>query len=546
MLAHPTSLSSHSNKTASTSATADTMPNNNNNSKNAATATTSTSSKSPRFGFGKSKSSKKINGDTDKKKASTNKSSNPLVKLPKLLLSSSKYPKPKIVKESIPVLEEELHVLTQDAPLLDTTGMCENMCFLDRKEVLVGDLLGEGQFARVYHVTELSLRAEEKLASTATLVNLSPDDHGKREVFVQDFNACQQAQEVQLLSSSSSSHNHNHANHCHKYAIKHLKRDLLISPTTRRRKRNHKRYGACAKASPTGGGTASDLPLEQQFQLAAADLVVEAMYLSRLRHPHVISIRGMAAGGASAFANGRYDSFFLILDKLSGTLHERIRHWRNTPGQPRESLLPTKTYYAYQMALALEYLHKRRIIFRDLKPSNAGFKEGYDDQLQIFDFGLCRELPKSSLDDPNEVYFMTAAGTHRYMAVEILQGKKYSLKADTYSFAMVFYEMLAQEAPFSKFDEADLEMLVCERKHRPHHFFGCVVPQSIQKLLGDAWEHEIDDRITMSQVVTRLEDILATTFHQRLRENAIGVKVMEDTTGSGEEKAPTTPSVVAA
>ena len=523
-------------------ATADTMPNNSNtSSKNATTTTTMTSSKSPKFGFGKSKSSKKINSDTDQKKASS-KSSSSLMKLPKLLLSSSKYPKPKIVKDSIPVLEEELHILTQDASILDTTAMCETLCLLDRKEVLVGNLLGEGQFASVYHVAGLSLRAEEKLASTATLVNLSPDDHGKREVFVQDFNACQQSQEVQLLSSSSSSHDvsHHHTNHCHQYAIKHLKRELLISPTARRRKRNHKRYGASAKGPATGGATATDMPLDQQFQLAATDLVVEALYLSRLRHPHVISIRGMAAGGPSAFANGRYDSFFLILDKLSGTLHQRIRHWRHTMGQPRESLLPTKTYYAYQMALALEYLHKQRIIFRDLKPSNAGFREGCDDQLQIFDFGLCRELPKSSSDDPNEVYFMTAAGTHRYMAVEILQGKNYSLKADTYSFAMVFYELLAQEAPFSKFDEADLEMLVCERKHRPHHFFGCVVPQSIQKLLGDAWEHETEDRLTMSQVVTRLEDVLATTFNKRLRENANGVKVMEDASGSREEKAPMT------
>ena len=471
-----------------------------------------------------------------------------MLKLPKLFFSSSKYPKPNIVKESIPVLEEELHVLTKDAPLLNTTAPCQNLCLLDRKEVQVGELLGEGQFASVYHVTGLSLRAEEKMASTVALGSLSPEDHGKRKIFVQAFNKFHQSQEVQLVPSSSSSHSsshtHDHANHCHRYAIKHMKRDLLIS-SARRRKRRHKRYGtsdAAAAASGTGGDTI-DLPLDQQFQLAAADLIVEAMYLSRLRHPHVIGIRGMAAGGASAFANGRYDSFFLILDKLSETLHRRIRHWRKTMGNPRESMLAIKTYYAYQMALALEYLHKQRIIFRDLKPSNAGFKEGHDEQLQIFDFGLCRELPKpssASHDDPNEVFFMTAAGTHRYMAVEILQGDKYSLKADTYSLGMVFYELLAQEAPFSNLDEADIEMLVCERRHRPHHFFGCVVPLSIQKLLDDTWAHEIEDRLTMSQAVARLEDILATTFQKRLRENARGIKVMEDTSSiSEEEKAPT-------
>ena len=434
------------------------------------------------------------------------------------------------------MLDEELHVLTQDAPFIDAASPSKAICLLDRKEVQVGELLGQGQFASVFNVTEFSLRPEEKLISSR--IQLSKDDLSKRESFVQDFTVCQQSQSSS--SSSSCSHNHHNTKKCHRYAIKHLKRDLLVAPG--RRRRDHKRYGTSAAAD---GGGDSDLPLDQQFQLAAADLIVEALYLSRLRHPHIMSIRGMAAGGPAAFSNGRYDSYFLILDKLSETLHQRIRHWKHTMGQPRESQLQTKTHYAYQMAQALEYLHEQRIIFRDLKPSNIGFKEE-DDQLQIFDFGLCRELPKSQHpDDPDEVYFMTAAGTHRYMAVEILKGEKYSLKADTYSFAMVFYELLAQEAPFSNLDEADHEMLVCEPKHRPHHFFGCVVPQSIQKLLGDAWEHEIKDRLSMSQVVSRLEDILTNTFHRELRDGPDGVKILQECDDSEEETAPTKTLVLA-
>ena len=322
MTGPPNSSSSHSSFTASTSATA--------TSCKTSTMEDTASTKTSRFSFGKSKSKASVNNNNNssndnKTKKATGSSS--LMKLPKLLSLSNKYPRPKIVKDSIPLLDEELHVLTQDAPFIDAASPSKAICLLDRKEVQVGELLGQGQFASVFNVTEFSLRPEEKLISSR--IQLSKDDLSKRESFVQDFTVCQQSQSSS--SSSSCSHNHHNTKKCHRYAIKHLKRDLLVAPG--RRRRDHKRYGTSAAAAADGGGD-SDLPLDQQFQLAAADLIVEALYLSRLRHPHIMSIRGMAAGGPAAFSNGRYDSYFLILDKLSETLHQRIRHWKHTMGQP--------------------------------------------------------------------------------------------------------------------------------------------------------------------------------------------------------------------
>lgn len=107
-------------------------------------------------------------------------------------------------------------------------------------------------------------------------------------------------------------------------------------------------------------------------------------------------------------------------------------------------------------------------------------------------------------------------------------GKEYNLKADTYSLAMVFYECLAQEAPFLNFSDDDHKALVCERQHRPHHFFGCVVPHSILKLLGQTWEHDVKKRLTMQETVDKLEDILINTFHQTLQEGPAGVKILQD------------------
>jgi serine/threonine protein kinase len=333
------------------------------------------------------------------------------MKFHRKLLSSGKYPNSKIVKESIPMLDDEIQVMTTDAPFINSVKADDTLCLLDRKEVIIGALLGQGQFAQVYEVKDLKLREAE-----AVTAKLSPEQQANRHSFVAEHKTC------------PTTPTHPQPCHCHRYAMKHLRRDLLVKQSRRRR--------ASTEAEITAGD--AELPMNQQFQLAAADLVVEALYLTRLSHAHILKVRGLARGGTAAFANGRYDSYFLILDKLSQTLDQRIRHWRRTWGQPQETQLGIKTEYAFQIAQALEYLHQRRIIFRDLKPSNIGFKE-QDDTLNIFDFGLCRELPPSQTDecDPNELYFMTSAGTHRYMAVEVLMGQKYNTKADVYSFAMV-------------------------------------------------------------------------------------------------------------
>ena len=48
----------------------------------------------------------------------------------------------------------------------------------------------------------------------------------------------------------------------------------------------------------------------KEFTLAAADLCIEAMYLSSLSHPHILPARGMTYGGTSAFENKVTNEYF--------------------------------------------------------------------------------------------------------------------------------------------------------------------------------------------------------------------------------------------
>jgi serine/threonine protein kinase len=65
-----------------------------------------------------------------------------------------------------------------------------------------------------------------------------------------------------------------------------------------------------------------------------------------------------------------------------------------------ESLYLEKLGVCVEIASALAYLHSKCVIFRDLKPNNIGFLNG---RVQLFDFGLSRELPSLNLEEPFEM-----------------------------------------------------------------------------------------------------------------------------------------------
>ena len=86
----------------------------------------------------------------------------------------------------------------------------------------------------------------------------------------------------------------------------------------------------------------------------------------------------------------------------------------------------------------LEYLHERRIIFRDLKPENVMIDhEGYP---KLIDFGTSKIL-----DAPRTV---TIVGTPHYMAPEMITGKGYSYNVDYWSLGVMLYEFLCGILPY--------------------------------------------------------------------------------------------------
>lgn len=243
------------------------------------------------------------------------------------------------------------------------------------------------------------------------------------------------------------------------------------------------------------------------FREAANDLVLEGEYLSRLEHENIISLHGLPVHGMDAWRDGLHDGYFLILDRLTETLDHCLH---NKISKAPSAL--KKMEYAFDLASAMEYLHSNGIVFRDLKPSNIGF---LNDRVQIFDFGLARELP----GDGNEVYEMSGVGTRRYMAPEVIRDRRYNCKVDVYSWSMVVWQLFTHCKPYSLYSPVDHARHVCLGGERPPLGKGLDIhgdlkasldlSHFVKDLLADCWVESINERCSMSDVRRRMQYELA-------------------------------------
>lgn len=94
-------------------------------------------------------------------------------------------------------------------------------------------------------------------------------------------------------------------------------------------------------------------------------------------------------------------------------------------------------FFVAQVVLALEYLHRSNLIYRDLKPENLLMdKKGF---LKVADFGFAKRVTGLTY---------TFCGTDEYMAPEVLTKRGYDRSPDWWAVGILTYELMLKYSPF--------------------------------------------------------------------------------------------------
>eukprot|EP00930_Biecheleria_cincta_P100094 TRINITY_DN91702_c0_g1_i1.p1 TRINITY_DN91702_c0_g1~~TRINITY_DN91702_c0_g1_i1.p1 ORF type:complete len:579 (+),score=93.27 TRINITY_DN91702_c0_g1_i1:129-1865(+) len=155
----------------------------------------------------------------------------------------------------------------------------------------------------------------------------------------------------------------------------------------------------------------------------------EAKDLVTLRHRHIVSYE-------DDFVHVEYGglepkTYFMIIMEYcpEGDLKEKIESdfFSFTEDWVR-------TIFA-QLIQAVQYLHSKNVIHRDLKSQNVFL--AHNGRVRLGDFGLCRHTQRAAAGNST----LTHAGTDCYMAPEMLSSSRYGKPADMWSLGCVLYEL---------------------------------------------------------------------------------------------------------
>ncbi|XP_078207248.1 serine/threonine-protein kinase Nek4 isoform X9 [Callithrix jacchus] len=173
----------------------------------------------------------------------------------------------------------------------------------------------------------------------------------------------------------------------------------------------------------------------------------EAQLLSQLKHPNIVTYKESWEGG---------DGLLYIVMGFceGGDLYRKLR-------EQKGQLLPENQVVEWfvQIAMALQYLHEKHILHRDLKTQNVFLTR--TNIIKVGDLGIARVL-ENHCDMAS-----TLIGTPYYMSPELFSNKPYNYKSDVWALGCCVYEMATLKHAFNAKDMNSLVYRIIEGKLPP-------------------------------------------------------------------------------
>jgi eukaryotic-like serine/threonine-protein kinase len=157
----------------------------------------------------------------------------------------------------------------------------------------------------------------------------------------------------------------------------------------------------------------------------------EIRLASTLRHPGILPLFESGEGDRGLWYSMPY--------VVGGTLRVRLRREQRLP-------VPDAVRLAREVAIALEYAHRRGVIHRDIKPENLLLEA--DGAVRVGDFGIGRMFDGSALEE-TLTRSGVLIGTPAYMSPEqALSERTLDGRTDVYGLGCVLFEMLTGAPPY--------------------------------------------------------------------------------------------------
>jgi hypothetical protein len=217
--------------------------------------------------------------------------------------------------------------------------------------------------------------------------------------------------------------------------------------------------------SPQGVGKRVRAAYLERFQR-------EAKAAAKMQHPAIVTIFDVGV-------DEEWGAPFMVLEYLPGeSLADRLDRVRMPLGRA--------VSIASDLASALAFAHRQRIVHRDVKPANV--LHAGEQRWKLADFGIAR-LPDSELTQVG--IFM---GTPGYSPPESIREGRYTPQADVFAWGAVLYELLSGRIPYEGPDTRTTNSHVVKGDAVPPTQHDPTVPRALSDVVMRALDPEAGRR----------------------------------------------------
>jgi class 3 adenylate cyclase len=204
----------------------------------------------------------------------------------------------------------------------------------------------------------------------------------------------------------------------------------------------------------------------------------EAQTAGQMSHPGIVTIYDMAENSDG--------NPYLVMEFVEGTTLDKML----APQKPGEMMGPMslkqKLDIAAQVADALDYAHRRKVIHRDIKPANILVTP--EGKAKIADFGIAK------MAGTQMTHTGLLVGTPAFMSPEQITGSDVDSRSDIFSFGVLAYWMLTGKRPFPGDAITQIAYKVVHAPPVPIRELNPDMPPEIEPVIFKCLAKKPDDR----------------------------------------------------